>query len=66
MRTCSIQQGTLFNALWKPKQEGNPKKEGIYTHVCMLSHFSRVRLFVTLWTVAHQVPLSIGFSEQEY
>jgi len=32
----------------------------------MLSHFSHVRLFVTVWTVAHQVPLSIGFSKQEY
>ena len=27
---------------------------------------SCVRLFVTLWTVAHQVPLSMGFSRQEY
>ena len=34
--------------------------------VCMLSCFSRVQLFVTLWTVAHQAPLSIGFSGQEY
>ena len=32
----------------------------------MLSHFSHVRLFVTLWTVAHQAPLSMGFSRQEY
>ena len=31
----------------------------------MLSHFSRVRLFATLWTVAHQAPLSMGFSRQE-
>ena len=28
-------------------------------HTCMLSHFSCVRLFVTLWTVAHQDPLSM-------
>ena len=32
----------------------------------MLGHFSRVQLFVTLWTVAHQAPLSMGFSRQEY
>ena len=32
----------------------------------MLSHFSRVQLFATLWTVAHQAPLSTGFSRQEY
>ena len=30
---------------------------------CMLSH---VWLFVTPWTVAHQVPLSVEFSRQEY
>ena len=27
---------------------------------------SRVRLFVTPWTVAHQASLSVGFSRQEY
>ena len=34
--------------------------------VCMLSRFSRVRLFVTPWAVAHQAPLSVGFSRPEY
>ena len=32
----------------------------------LLSHFSRVRLCATLWTAAHQAPLSMGFSRQEY
>ena len=42
----------------------------IFTHftskigVCMC--FSRVWLFATPWTVARQVPLSMGFSRQEY
>ena len=27
---------------------------------------SRVRFFATLWTVARQAPLSMGFSRQEY
>ena len=36
------------------------------THAYMLSCFRRVWLFVTLWTVAHQTPLSMGFSRQEY
>ena len=27
---------------------------------------SRVRLFATTWTAAHQAPLSMGFSRQEY
>ena len=33
---------------------------------CMLSCFSHVQLFVMLWTVARQAPLSMGFSRQEY
>ena len=32
----------------------------------MLSCFSRVWLCATLWTVAHQAPLSTWFSRQEY
>ena len=27
---------------------------------------NRVPLFATLWTLAHQAPLSMGFSRQEY
>ena len=33
---------------------------------CVLSHFSRVWLFVTPWTVACQASLSMRFSRQEY
>ena len=32
----------------------------------MLNRFIRVRLFATLWTVAHQAPLFLGLSRQEY
>ena len=32
----------------------------------MLSHFNHVQLFATPWTVAHQVPLSMGFSRQGF
>ena len=32
----------------------------------MLKHFSCVHLFVTLWAVIHQAPLSMKFSRQEY
>ena len=32
----------------------------------MLSHFSLDQLFVTLWTAAHQPPLSMGFSRQKF
>ena len=34
--------------------------------VCALSHFSHVQVCATLWTLAHQSPLSMGFSRQEY
>ena len=38
---------------------------GVY--ICaVLNCFSHVRLFVTLWTVARQAPLSTGFSKQEH
>ena len=33
---------------------------------CTVSCFSRGQLFMTLWTAAHQTPLSMGFSRQEY
>ena len=39
--------------------------EGI-VGVYVLSHFSHVRLFVTLRTATRQAPLSMGFSRQEY
>ena len=31
-----------------------------------MKSLSRVQLFATPWTVAHQAPLSMGFSRQEY
>ena len=33
---------------------------------CMLSDFSHVQLFAILWTIAHQPPLSMELSRQEY
>ena len=33
---------------------------------CLLSCFSHVWLFVTLWTIVRQAPLSMEFSRQEY
>ena len=39
---------------------------GVRVPVCVLSPFSRVRLFVTPWIVALQAALSMGFSRQGY
>ena len=41
-------------------------REAWHVAVLMLSRFSRVRLCVTPQTAAHQAPLSLGFSRQEY
>ena len=38
----------------------------VFTIMCVLSCFSCVRLYATIWTVAHQHPLSMGFSRLEY
>ena len=35
-------------------------------HACVLNCFSRVQLFMTPWTAAHQAPLSMEFSRQEH
>ena len=50
---------------WVPKD----KKSGstiLLTKERKVKLLSHVRLFVTQWTVAHQAPLSMGFSRQEY
>ena len=35
-------------------------------HPCVLSNFSHVCFSEIPWAVAHQAPLSMGFSRQEY
>ena len=41
--------------------------EDVLIHVCVHTQLlSRVLLFATSWTVAHQAPLSMGFSRQDY
>ena len=49
---------------------GMDKEDVVHIYSGILSEWakslSRVQLFVTPWTVAHQVPPSMGFSRQEY
>ena len=58
--------------------KGRESEECIHTHTCTHTHththhtlkgkcysLCGVQLFVTPWTVAHQAPLSMGFSRQE-
>ena len=71
---CSIEEGVCF-FIWMDavKSHSTPKSKGpnslsspqqlticMLHNACVLSHFSCVRLLVTPWTVAHQVPLSLG------
>ena len=66
----------ICNVSW-PKQ-GSPRSQsqradgktilliGRIHNACLLSDFSHVQLFETLWTVACQPHLSMRFSRQEY
>ena len=48
---------------------GTQQSDSVYIYIyisCLLSHFSHVQLLQSPWTVAHQTPLSMGFSRQEY
>ena len=51
-----------------PQGEGRTfrRRRGEATKCVPLSCFSRVWLFATLKTIAHQAPLFVGFSRQEY
>ena len=56
---------TLILNLRKVKWKVSWSSSRIASYI-VLSHFSCVWLSATLWTVACQVPLSMGFSRQEY
>ena len=46
----------------------NDSREGLLQNASSMRacSFSHAQLFVTPWTVAHQAPLSMEFSKQEY
>ena len=48
-----------YNQMILVQQEVNNQLQ-----LLLLKHFTHVRLFATPWTVAHQAPLSMGFSRQ--
>ena len=61
----------LWKTEFKEDQSGDPNfwasvSSSVNGDAHMLSHFSYVWLFATLWTVIHQAPLPMGFSRQEY
>ena len=50
----------------RPERDSSHRLLSLCVSCDVLSHFSRVRNRVILWTAAHQSPLSTGFSRQEY
>ena len=74
------QRGILFSLPLPFSSTGEKKKQkDIYnpgnnvngcivwhSFVCYAKSFQCVRLFATPWTIAHQAPLPVGFSRQEY
>ena len=53
---CFCWEAQMANNISRPNFTGN----------CCAESLSRVWLSVTPWTVAHQAPLSVGFSRQEH
>ena len=69
-RDTTIEQALPFSCFAKshaplPRVMQSPQTEFRFVP-CVLSHFSCVWLFATPWTVACQIPLSMGFSRREY
>ena len=63
--------GSLYIITLSEKEEAEEKKSHFHVRfiivcVCKLSCFSHEWLFVTLWIVSCQAPLSMGFCSQEY
>ena len=62
----------LHSVFLPGESHGQRSLEGCSPWGCKLNMFgsvqllSRVQLFATPWTVAHQAPLSMGFPRQEY
>ena len=67
-KSCPLwQQGWTWRyyAKWN-KSDRERQMPYNLTYAYMLSHFSCVRLFGTVWTIACQAPQSMGFSRHEY
>ena len=57
--TYYVAHGTLINVMWQCGWEGSLGENGGFVIKLCLT-------LATVWTIAHQAPLSMGFSRQEY
>ena len=63
-RLSTMRETRVLSLGWEDPLE---KEMAIHSCVlCVLSCFSRVRLFATPWTIACQAPLFMGFSRQQH
>ena len=51
----------LWKILYYLNHQGGP-----FDYACAVCVLSRIQLFVTAWTEAHQMSLSVGFPRQEH
>ena len=64
---ANLENSAVATGLEKVSFHSNPKERQCQRMLKVkVKSLSRVRLFATLWTVAHQAPPSMGFSRQEY
>ena len=64
--SSSVRKGIEWKKLYQERILCQGMQSCCGKGACILSHFSRVQLLVTIWTVALQALLSKGFSKQEY
>ena len=64
-RESMRQERSFVYCFWKRKSS-TKKEVMLLLLLLLLSRFSRVRLCATPQMAAHQAPLSLGFSRQEY
>ena len=60
------QRSTLPKSLWNRNKEIFQIWFWFFVYSAIVCMLSSVQLFATGWTIAHQAPLSMGFSRQEY
>ena len=62
----NLAEGENVMKCWQEHKRRAVPEKGLNHLLLLLSHFSRVQLFATPWTVPRQAPLSVRFTRQEY